>query len=864
MMNLAAGSPLWVHTAVEFLLGVAFKAAVLGVLAYAIHLVLGRRRVLVRSVLWNGCVAGLLILPLVVLWIPSLRIVCLPADRSEARAPAIVIEGLRPSRPQPLPANEPSVRESPRLAALPTPAPRVPERSVPITPQPRRKPVDPLLAVLCVYAIGVAGLTVRLVLSLCAVGRLRRSVTSVDNEAWNESLERWRGRLAIRRRIRLVQSDLANVPLAVGWLRPTIVLPSRLVETSVPKAVDAIALHELAHVRRGDYSWNLLLRLVQVVYWPHPVAWLIGKVVGAVREQACDDLCIYLTEDAMSYRLILLEVAAGMVRRPREALGLTMARSSKLRRRIRDIESSEGAARCLLRGPARVVIVLIAIGVAGVAGSMRLARIASAQTAEPAKKSGEPASAEKPADVEPRAEEAAKKPRVSAAEVKKLNARSAFHFEAVKLQRGDLKIEAAETARLEFAENADVNPPARSGVVSEVLVGIGESVKKGDVLARITGTASPADRSRAELVTRQAASKQDQARAQIAVAEANVEGAEAKVVQAKTELDEAAATVESRKKTETRQLTMVKRNVISQAEADEASDARRSAEAARAGAEAKVTLAKSEVTKARAELTVAKAAFSAAADAHKLARVDLGQFDAPARIDVVAPIDGIITQRNASVGRPVSAGDQTRPLFVVSQIDPMRVTTQVPESEAMLVDRGDPVTLRLPGRSQPLQSVVSGVGFMLDPRFRRLNVEFTVPNTGRKLLAGMRGHASIVLETRRDVLLMPAAAIVSYSANTTCQCIRVEEGKAFPATVTLAGDETPNKVYKSAPAGVARLVAEGGSAYVEVAGGLKAGDSVLILKRVDGMGGNAELRDIEFEPGQPIDTIRIPENLMMQ
>ena len=66
------------------------------------------------------------------------------------------------------------------------------------------------------------------------------------------------------RRVSLLKSDQVSVPVVVGSLRPAIILPRSLAATaSKPELVDAVLLHELSHIQRGDFGWNLVRRLTQ-------------------------------------------------------------------------------------------------------------------------------------------------------------------------------------------------------------------------------------------------------------------------------------------------------------------------------------------------------------------------------------------------------------------------------------------------------------------------------------------------------------------------------------------------------------------------------------------------------------------------
>ena len=173
------------------------------------------------------------------------------------------------------------------------------------------------------------------------------------------------------------------VPVVVGCLRPWVVVPSALVDRATPELIDAVLLHELAHVRRGDYGWNLVRKVVGAAYWPHPLVWPLGRIIGAVREQACDDLCVHAMGGAAGYRASLLAVASELVaaRRPGAALGLAMARTPDLARRIAWIDRTPGASACLPRRAAQLGILGGMALLAGVIGSLELAHAQAPPTA---------------------------------------------------------------------------------------------------------------------------------------------------------------------------------------------------------------------------------------------------------------------------------------------------------------------------------------------------------------------------------------------------------------------------------------------------------------------------------------------------
>lgn len=84
-------------------------------------------------------------------------------------------------------------------------------------------------------------------------------------------------------------SNGVSVPIAVGFLRPGVFLPLSLVDDQSADALDAIVLHEIAHLHRCDVWSNALTRITEAFVALNPVSWLIIRQLEVEREVACDD-----------------------------------------------------------------------------------------------------------------------------------------------------------------------------------------------------------------------------------------------------------------------------------------------------------------------------------------------------------------------------------------------------------------------------------------------------------------------------------------------------------------------------------------------------------------------------------------------
>ncbi len=126
-------------------------------------------------------------------------------------------------------------------------------------------------------------------------------------------------------------------PAVCGLFRPTILIPQSLVENFSDEQLRAVLLHELIHLHRRDVWLNFAQALLQIIYWWHPLVWLVNARIRRVREEAVDDaVMLALRDEAESYAPTLLEVAKLALNRPLASLGLVGILESRhaLRQRI--------------------------------------------------------------------------------------------------------------------------------------------------------------------------------------------------------------------------------------------------------------------------------------------------------------------------------------------------------------------------------------------------------------------------------------------------------------------------------------------------------------------------------------------------
>jgi bla regulator protein blaR1 len=96
----------------------------------------------------------------------------------------------------------------------------------------------------------------------------------------------------IAKDVLLLQSELIKVPVVIGFLKPVILVPLGLLSQLPTEQVEAVLLHELAHIRRRDYLVNLIQNLAETVFFFNPALLWISELVREERENCCDDIAI--------------------------------------------------------------------------------------------------------------------------------------------------------------------------------------------------------------------------------------------------------------------------------------------------------------------------------------------------------------------------------------------------------------------------------------------------------------------------------------------------------------------------------------------------------------------------------------------
>jgi beta-lactamase regulating signal transducer with metallopeptidase domain len=121
-------------------------------------------------------------------------------------------------------------------------------------------------------------------------------------------LETFCRRTGLQTPIRLVESALVKVPMTIGHFKPVILFPLGMATGMPADQVEALLAHELAHILRKDYLFNILQNFADIVFFYHPGVRWVSNQVRAERENCCDDIAVSLSGDSVNVARALTNI----------------------------------------------------------------------------------------------------------------------------------------------------------------------------------------------------------------------------------------------------------------------------------------------------------------------------------------------------------------------------------------------------------------------------------------------------------------------------------------------------------------------------------------------------------------------------
>ncbi len=166
-------------------------------------------------------------------------------------------------------------------------------------------------------------------------------------------------RIGINKNVKLWLSSAIQSPMTIGFLKPVILVPLSIINHLSTQQMEAVLLHELAHIKRHDYLVNLLIAITEIIFFYNPFAMLLVHSIKKERENSCDDLVIQFRYDSCTYASALLSLEKARINHPQLAMAIVGKNKKMLLQRVMRITGHKNYSRD--NKPRLVLFILIAI-----------------------------------------------------------------------------------------------------------------------------------------------------------------------------------------------------------------------------------------------------------------------------------------------------------------------------------------------------------------------------------------------------------------------------------------------------------------------------------------------------------------------
>ncbi|MCE7038788.1 M56 family metallopeptidase [Dyadobacter sp. CY312] len=188
------------------------------------------------------------------------------------------------------------------------------------------------LLIVMIWLVVFLAKSVRAVTGMIYINRLRHEGTFGAADHWQQKLQQLAHKLNISSGVMLMESEMVSVPAVIGFFKPLILVPVGFL-TSIPYVqVEAILLHELAHIRRQDFLVNVFQSFAESIYFFNPAVIWLSRLIREEREHCCDDLAIAVMQSKTAFVNALVVFQEHKLIEQRQALAFAGKRNHLLDR----------------------------------------------------------------------------------------------------------------------------------------------------------------------------------------------------------------------------------------------------------------------------------------------------------------------------------------------------------------------------------------------------------------------------------------------------------------------------------------------------------------------------------------------------
>jgi beta-lactamase regulating signal transducer with metallopeptidase domain/outer membrane biosynthesis protein TonB len=153
-------------------------------------------------------------------------------------------------------------------------------------------------------------LAIKLFIELYNVNQLPKTGTSSADPALEARFHQLVEQVKLKCTPQILISLKNDIPMAIGWIKPVVLIPVTMLSGLTPSQLDMLILHELAHIRRHDYLVNFIQTLVEILLFFHPGVRWVSKQMRNEREYCSDDIAVQHSGNPVAYAHTLADTAS--------------------------------------------------------------------------------------------------------------------------------------------------------------------------------------------------------------------------------------------------------------------------------------------------------------------------------------------------------------------------------------------------------------------------------------------------------------------------------------------------------------------------------------------------------------------------
>jgi beta-lactamase regulating signal transducer with metallopeptidase domain len=159
-----------------------------------------------------------------------------------------------------------------------------------------------------IWILGVLLITFYRIYGFLKIRILVKQAQTIIECCWETKIKEMMQKIGLKRLIKILKSPSIDTPVVIGFLKPVLIVPVSFFSGIDSTYIEAILLHELAHIKRFDYLVNIIQLVVETIGFFHPAVWWISNRIRRERENCCDDFAVDILCDKLIYVKSLVQL----------------------------------------------------------------------------------------------------------------------------------------------------------------------------------------------------------------------------------------------------------------------------------------------------------------------------------------------------------------------------------------------------------------------------------------------------------------------------------------------------------------------------------------------------------------------------